>query len=106
MKMYMTEKIDAGQLDLMWQFLKFGNSKLNTADIKAIENNLEIIREMMLRKKGDYEPLKWKDGNVYSYGDLMTLTNNVVICCMQIYLSGGFDILKEYIKNNGKRIEE
>ena len=86
--------------------MKFGNNKLNTADIKAIGKNLEVIRELMLRKKGDYEPLKWKDGNTYCYDDLMTLTNSVVICCMQIYLSGGFDILKEYIKNNGKRIEE
>ena len=104
--MLMSEKLDSGQLELMWQFLKFGNNKLNTADIKALEKNLEIIRELMLRKKGDYEPLKWKDGNTYCYDDLMTLTNNVVICCMQIYLSGGFEILKNYIKENGDKINE
>ena len=41
------KELDAGQLELMWSFLKFGETKLELRDIKDLEKNLNNIRQLM-----------------------------------------------------------
>jgi len=88
------KELDAGQLETMWNFLRFHNGKLNIKDIEGLEENLNAIRQLMVQKTGGQE--QYADANQLNINNLGTYTNNVVICAMEIMLSGGLDILKTH----------
>lgn len=46
-KEFSTKALDAGQLDLMFNFLKMGHQKPN---VPALKENLEAIRQAMIQK--------------------------------------------------------
>ena len=50
--------LDAGQLDFMWNFLKFKGKDLSIHDIKGIKDNLDAIRQLMIQKTGGQENYK------------------------------------------------
>ena len=82
----MLEK-DKKQLDLMWQFLQFGNQKAN---IPALKENCEMLRHMMMQKtSGQRENVK---GDI-PFDHLGTVVNCIVIEAMCLYLSGDLDRL-------------
>lgn len=89
------KKLDEGQLDLMWSFLRFRkNDKVSIHDIKALEESLNAIRQMMIQKSAgqpEYERRFYED-----FGDLGTRINIIVCTAMSIMLSGGLEILKEH----------
>lgn len=87
-----TRELDAGQLEFMWNFLKFGETKLELRDIKDLEKNLNNIRQLMVQKTGGQEQYKTAGG--LDINDLGTYTNFVIISAMRIMLAGGFDKLK------------
>lgn len=88
------EELDRGQLDLMWNFLKFGETKLELQDIKDLEENLNNIRQLMVQKTGG-QP-QYANARDLRINDLGTYINFVVIAAMRIFLAGGLDILRGY----------
>lgn len=74
-------ELDAGQLELMWNFLRAGFVKSN---IPALKEHLDRLRRMMIQKTGGQ-----KDG--ISFEDLGTVVNCIVIEAMALYLSGDLD---------------
>ena len=92
---YTIRKLDEGQLDLMWSFLRFRkNDKVSIHDVKALEESLNAIRQMMIQKSAgqpEYKRRFYED-----FGDLGTRINIVVCTAMSIMLSGGLEILKEH----------
>ena len=86
--------LDAGQLDFMWNFLKFKGKDLSIHDIKGIKDNLDAIRQLMIQKTGGQK--NYKKSYELDINDLGTYVNTVVIQAMSIYLCGGFDILEKY----------
>lgn len=89
----MTRKIkslDEGQLDLMWDFLKFGSSKSN---IPQLKEHCDMLRTAMLQKTGGQENYA-KAGDVDIANDLGTIINCIVIETMMLYLSGDLDALE------------
>ena len=93
------ENLDAGQLDFMWNFLKFKGTGLSIYDVKGIQDNLNCIRQLMIQKTGGQE--KYKKSYELDINDLGTYVNTVVIEAMSIMLCGGFDILEQYCEKGG-----
>lgn len=89
------KELDEGQLDLMWDFLRFRkNDKVSIHDIIGLEKSLNAIRQMMIQKTAgqpEYSHEFYED-----YDDLGTRINIVVCTAMSIMLSGGLEILKEH----------
>lgn len=80
------KRLDEGQLELMWNFLRMGYQKPN---IEALKENLEAIRQCMIQKTAGQRA---DDGmQTVSFDDLGTHINNVVIEAMCLYLSGDLD---------------
>lgn len=88
------KELDAGQLELMWNFLKFGEAKLELRDIKDLEKNLNNIRQLMVQKTGG-QP-QYANASDLLIDDLGTYINFVVIAAMRIFLAGGLDVLREH----------
>lgn len=89
-KEFSTKALDAGQLDLMFNFLKIGHQKPN---VPALKENLEAIRQAMIQKTGGNRP---DDPPYYTdHDDIGTHINCVVIEAMCLYLSGALDRLEE-----------
>lgn len=85
------KELDAGQLDLMWNFLKMGNGK---PDPQNIKEHCDMLRQAMIQKTGG----QGRNGNINDIPleDVGTIVNCIVIEAMQIHLAGGFDILETY----------
>ena len=85
--------LDTGQLDLMWNFLKFGNGKPN---ISLLRENLDNLRQLMIQKTGGQE--KYAHSADVDMDDLSTICCCICIETMQLYLSGGLDLIEEFLK--------
>ena len=84
------KRLDEGQLELMWNFLRMGHQKPN---IPALKELCDQLRQAMIQKTGgqrkddpkEYVPLD----------DIPTIVNSIVIETMALHLSGGLDRLEE-----------
>lgn len=92
MAKYTLKNLDAGQLDMMWNFLRFKNSTYCLEDIEALEDSLNAIRQMMIQQTSGQQ--RHSKSFEYSFNDLGTYINFVVISAMTIYLGGGLEKLK------------
>ena len=92
-------KLNAGQLDLMWQFLQFHGEKPTVKEIEALEENLDSLRVMMIQKNGGQEGRSTKTEGAVDFADMETVLNNIIIETMWLYLGGGLKMLKEVINN-------
>lgn len=93
-----TKKVDNGQLELMWNFLKFKKDGVNLKDIQNLESLLDDLRTAMLQKTGGQEKYAEKSKGDINIEDVGTIVNCIVIETMHIYLHGGFEKLKEVLK--------
>jgi hypothetical protein len=91
------DKLNGGQLDLMWQFLQFHGDKPTVKEFEALEENLDSLRVMMVQKNGGQEGRNAKTLGAVDFADLGTILNNIVIETMWLYLGGGLKMLKEVI---------
>lgn len=82
------KELDAGQLDLMWQFLQMGHQKSN---IPALKENLDLLRQAMIQKNAGQE--KYSTKECVNFQELGTIINCIVIETMCLYLSGDLDKL-------------
>ena len=89
MAKHIVAELDKGQLDLMWNFLRFGAQKPN---IPALKDLCEQLRQAMVQKTGGQ-----RDDDPRGYvklDDIGTIVNSIVIETMALYLSGGLDKLQ------------
>ena len=94
MSKHNVENLDKGQLEFMWNFMRFKCGQ--KSNIPLLKHNLDILRQAMIQKTGGYKPYKKADD--VSCEDLGTIINCIVIETMQLYLSGDLDKLEE-LKN-------
>ena len=85
------EELDKGQLDFMWNFLRFKCGQ--QSNIPALKKHLDMLRQLMTQKTGGQEPYKKADD--VSFEDFGTIINCIVIETMQLYLSGDLDRLEQ-----------
>lgn len=85
------EELDRGQLDFMWNFLRFDCGQ--KSNIPALKEHLDMLRQAMIQKTGGQE--KYKDSHDVDFNDLGTIINCIVIETMQLYLSGDLDKLEK-----------
>lgn len=93
-----TERLDKGQLDLMWSFLQFKGKGVSVNEIKTLEKHLDELRTAMVQKTGGQEKYSSKTEGAVNIDDLGTIINCIVIEAMSIYLGGGFEMLKKHIE--------
>lgn len=85
------KELDAGQLEMMWNFLRFGYQE--KPHIPVLKEHLDAIRQMMVQKTAGQEG--YSDSKSITFDDLPTHINCVVIEAMCLYLSGALDKLEE-----------
>lgn len=91
-------KLDGGQLDVMWNFLRFHGGKPTVMEIEGLEASLDSLRTMMIQKgDGSRED---KTAGAELFDDMETVLNNIIIETMWIYLSGGLTMLKEVLSSD------
>lgn len=84
------KRLDEGQLEMMWSFLRMGYQKPN---IQALKENLDAIRQMMIQKTAGQDG--YSTNEAISFDDFQTHINCVLIESMCLYLSGALDKLEE-----------
>lgn len=83
------KELDAGQLDLMWNFLMLGKQKSN---IPALKECCDQLRQLMIQKTAGQR--RGDPNNYIGFEDLGTIVNSIVIETMCLYLSGDLDRLE------------
>lgn len=91
MAKHSTEELDRGQLDLMWNFLRFDCGQ--KSDITTLKEHLNMLRQAMIQKTSGQGRKDHK--NDVDFGDIGTIVNCIVIETMQVYLAGDFDIIEK-----------
>lgn len=84
------KRLDEGQLDVMWSFLRAGMVRPN---VPALIENCDLLRQAMIQKTAGQrsdDPAE----NV-SFDDLGTIINSIVIEAMTLRLSGDLEKLIE-----------
>ena len=90
------KELDAGQLDLMWNFLKMGEHKASAKDVERLKENLDSLRQLLIQKTGGQD--KYKKEYEVSIQDTGTIVNIITMQTMSLYLSGALDKLSELLK--------
>lgn len=86
------KNLDEGQLDMMWNFLRFRKEPLTKEDVRELKKFLDAIRQAMIQKTGGQrkdDPKEYVPAE-----DVGTYVNLIVIQTMALYLCGGLDILE------------
>ena len=93
-----TEKLDAGQLDIMWQFLQIQPKNTCTKyDVQKLKEYLDKIRQALIQKTAGQrkdDPKRYVD-----LADLGTYINLVVLQSLTLYIYGGLDVLEQHLKD-------
>jgi hypothetical protein len=91
-------KLDGGQLDVMWNFLRFHGDKPTVKEIDGLTENLDRLRTMMIQKGDGHR--EGKTAGAELFDDMETVLNNIIIETMWLYLSGGLEMLKEVLNSD------
>lgn len=84
------KRLDEGQLEAMWNFLRMGYQE--KPHIPTLKQHLDAIRQMLIQKTAGQE--RYSTNEAISFDDLQTHINCVVIETMCLYLSGALDKLE------------
>ena len=96
-------KLDGGQLDVMWNYLRFKGKGVNIKEIESLEKSLDELRTLMIQKSAGQPNRESKTSGYVEFEDLETVLNNIIIETMWIYLGGGFTKLKGVIENDDRK---
>lgn len=96
-------KLDGGQLDMMWNYLRFKGEGVNIKEVENLEKSLDELRTLMIQKSAGQPNRESKTSGYVEFEDLETVLNNIVIETMWVYLGGGFAKLKGAIENNDRK---
>ena len=83
------KRLDEGQLDVMWNFLRAGMVKPN---IPALKEYCDQLRQAMIQKTAGQR--SDEPAEIVSFDDLQTVINCIVIEAMALRLSGALDKLE------------
>lgn len=89
------ERLDNGQLELMYNFLRMGYQKPN---VPALKELCDKLRQAMIQKTAGQRDDDQK--KYVSFDDLPTIINCIVIETMALHLSGALDKLEKVIENS------
>lgn len=89
------QRLDNGQLDFMWNFLRMGYQKPN---VPALKELCDQLRQAMIQKTGGQRKDDPKE--YVSLDDAPTIINCIVIETMALHLSGALDKLGEVLEND------
>lgn len=94
-------KHDAGQLELMWNFLKLRKENSCTKkDVQYLKENLDKIRIALVQETAGQRQDD-SESNSVNFGDLGTYVNFVVIGALSLYIYGGLDVLENALPDDG-----
>ena len=95
-KKHTLAELDAGQLEMMWQFLRMRPEEetCTRKDVEALEKNLDVVRRALIQKTAGQR----REGGV-DYNEIGTYINIIVACAMTLHLYGGLKKLKEVLPN-------
>lgn len=97
-------KLDGGQLDMMWNFLRFKGEGVSIEDVEYLEKSLDELRTLMIQKSAGQPNRNPKTSEYVELEDLETVLNCIVVKTMWIYLGGGFTKLKGAIENEQRNL--
>lgn len=97
-------KLDGGQLDVMWNYLRFKGEGVNIKEVENLEKSLDELRTLMIQKSAGQPNRESKTSGYVEFEDLETVLNNIVIETMWIYLGGGFTKFKGAIENEQRNL--
>jgi hypothetical protein len=89
MAKHSTYDLDMGQLEVMWNFLRFGAQRPN---VPALKDLCEQLRQSMVQKTAGQR--KDDPENYVEFTDVGTIINSIVVETMALYLSGKLDKLE------------
>lgn len=69
-------RLDGGQLDVMWNFLRFHGDKPSVKEIEGLKGNLDRLRTMMIQKGDGHREGKTTGAELFT--DMETVLNNIV----------------------------
>lgn len=98
------DKLDGGQLDVMWNFLRFTGEGASIEDVENLEKMLDKLRTLMIQKSAGQPNCKSKTSGYVEFEDLETVLKCIVAETMWIYLGGGFAKLKGVIENEQRNL--
>lgn len=90
-------KLNNGQLDMMWNFLRFRPGRPSVEDVETLEKHLDDLRVMMIQKADGKREGKTK--GALDFDDMGTTLNCIIIEIMGIYLDGGLRMLKVVLED-------
>lgn len=99
MAKHSTYDLDMGQLDLMWNFLRFGTQCPN---VPALKDLCEQLRQAMVQKTAGQR--KDDPENYVEFTDVGTIINSIVVETMALYLSGSLDRLERDIDDGAENM--
>ena len=82
-------KVNEDAIDAMWAFLRIGGQKAN---IQALRENCETMRQMMEQKTAGQRAERPKD---IPFEELDGVKNGILIEALALYLSGALDKLEK-----------
>lgn len=92
------KELDAGQLELMWDFLKLRKNGCTKWDVEVLKEHLDKIRQALIQKTAGQRK---DDGeNIIDFSELGTYINFIVIDALVLYIYGGLDILEDALPND------
>ena len=87
------QELDAGQLQLMWNFLKLRKNGCTKQDVEVLKEHLDKIRQALIHKTAGQRK---DDGeNIVDFSELGTYINFIVMGALVLYIYGGLDILED-----------
>ena len=72
-------KLDGGQLDVMWNYLRFKGEGVNIKEVENLEKSLDELRTLMIQKSAGQPNRESKTSGYVEFEDLETVLNNIVI---------------------------
>lgn len=86
-------ELDAGQLDMMWNFLMLGNIEPDVSDIKHLIEYTDKVRQALIQKTAGQRK---DDSKEYvQWDEIGTYINFIVIKCLTLRISGMLDKIVE-----------
>ena len=97
------QELDAGQLDLMWNFLRISKKKPDKQTVQNLINHIDVIRKAMMQKNAGQEKYSKKDA--VDIADIGTYINFVVLDVMALRVDGVLDMLLETISKQEEDLQ-
>ena len=101
------ENLDAGQLELMWNFLKLRNKNSCTkSDVRELKKYLDYIRQLIIQKGGGQPDNSNTKSYYINFDDLGTYINLAVLSALTLYIYGGLDVLENCLPEEEEEEKE